>query len=301
MARSTQHDASSSLPKISQATAIPVEEDTANDDDATAPAQLDWHKAFLDQEEQLHVAHADVDYFKEKYHTLLQATDDFGRQHFIFPTKNFFPDNHAEQYQKFRFPLYSDWNNGVLDVEPGSLGFEFADRNDARLRVVFLTAMQNRSKLLFKFARETGSAGCANVSCGAMFPSGDEDRRNFIAICCPKCCNVLYCSMSCMARHANFHSAACVTFKGYGVPAGFERSAKRARAEFSVTDPRLPKVDDLPKTDAVIPLKTSAHQAVAVPSVAVPAAVPVVAQAAITLVKMVFTNSILLVNFLIEY
>jgi hypothetical protein len=133
--------------------------------------------------------------------------------------------------------------------------------------------MQNRSKLLLHFAHATGSAGCANVSCGVLFPP-DNDRRHFLAICCPRCCSVLYCSIACMARHSNFHTAACHLFNGYGVAPGLERR-KRQRLE-PPTDPRIGshQVEDLTGQPAVLP------HATALQAVAAPAAITVVAPVA---------------------
>ena len=232
-------------------------------------------------EKTFHDLRADAIYSKEMYYTLLKTCDDFGMKNFLHPAVQFFPDNYLEPYTKYRAPLFSDWQGGRLKVDDGSLGFTFEDRNIPALANVFLQAMQNRSKALLQFARDTGSAGCAYVSCGAQFPEHDDKRRNFLAICCPKCCSILYCSMACMARHANFHSAACTLFNGYGVAHRVD-SRKRPRNHAQATDPRVQREDlTVPEVPA-IPLKATVLHAVAVPAaapmveqVAIPVTVPV--------------------------
>ena len=79
-----------------------------------------------------------------------------------------------------------------------------------------------------------------------------------------------------MARHANFHSAACTLFNGYGVAPGLE-SRKRSRVQATPTDPRVPH-QDLTKP-GVPPMRLNVA---VLPAVAVPAAAAMVEQAAIT-------------------
>ena len=210
-------------------------------------------------------------YYKESYFSVVKTCEDFAMQYFL-TNEDFFPNNYLELYQKYRAPTFNDWKGGQLKVDDCSLGFTFEDRNNPALATVYLQAMQNRSKLLLHFARATGSAGCASASCGALFPP-DNNRRKFLAICCPKCCNVLYCSMACMARHANFHSAACTLFNGYGIAPGLDRR-KRQRLDLPA-DPRVHHEDLTASEVPQIPLKATVLRAVPVP-----AAAPVVVQAA---------------------
>jgi len=153
---------------------------------------------------------------------------------------------------------WNEWQNKRLIYDVNAFGFSFQDRTNHM--GAFIANMRNRTTLLLQYYHFMGQAFCQYPPCSSHLMTGigraqSNPTNTLRAIVCPKCCNVLYCSVQCMTHHDRIHGLLC--FESVAWDTEVPNSKKRKHPPVLLSDDDEKDVEPQPTPEPVVPATTT--------------------------------------------
>jgi hypothetical protein len=153
---------------------------------------------------------------------------------------------------------WNEWRNKRLVYDVNAFGFSFEDRTNHM--GAFLANMRNRTTLLLQYYHFMGQAFCQYPPCSShlMTDVGHAQSiptNTLRAIVCPRCCNILYCSVQCMTHHDRIHGLLCVESIAWDTEV--PNSKKRKQPPVHISDDEEKDVELQPTPEPVVPATTT--------------------------------------------
>ena len=147
-------------------------------------------------QEKLSNAQDDSAHYRRLAVDLEESTQTFHGEANILPTPFSYDQKECRQH-------WNNWQNKRLTYDVNAFGFSFQDRTNHM--GAFIANMRNRTNLLLQYYHFMGQAFCQYPPCSSHLMTGigraqSNPTNTLRAIVCPKCCNVLYCSVQCMTH-----------------------------------------------------------------------------------------------------
>jgi hypothetical protein len=144
---------------------------------------------------------------------------------------------------------WKSWQNQSLVYEADDFGFSFEDRKAHH--GAFMAHMRKRTSRLLQYYHAMGQATCQYPPCSSKFLL-DIVPNTLSAIVCPRCCNVLYCSLHCMSHHSHIHGLSCAPSIAWNTEV--HKTAKRKQPSTSDDEDTVVELTAPPTPDTVKPV-----------------------------------------------